>query len=166
MFGCADFETYGSGAITRWRIVTRKQQCNHCEQMFEANLNEYKIQCSTCKDRFREIRGNLSPEERDVWLRPYKVARREQRDLAQNSRWVREFAAKGSFTRAQFKELCAAYGKVCLCCRGKGPLVPDHVIPLESQGSNDITNIQPLCKRCNSRKGTKDTDYRLKHRRR
>ncbi len=160
---CADFETYGGRTITRWRIITGQQQCKHCGQMLEAKLNEHITHCAHCKDRFRELRQILSPEEREAWLSPYKVKKREQRERQINYRWVREFAAKGSFTPAEFKNLCAAYGNVCLCCGGTGPLVPDHVIPLESQGTNDISNIQPLCKSCNSRKGTESTDYRPNH---
>jgi 5-methylcytosine-specific restriction endonuclease McrA len=33
-------------------------------------------------------------------------------------------------------------------------------VPLLSGGTDDITNIQPLCAKCNSRKGIAHTDYR------
>lgn len=70
--------------------------------------------------------------------------------------------AEGSYTADEWKELCEKYGNKCLCCEQKKPLTADHVIPLAKGGSNGIGNIQPLCKTCNSSKGTKSIDYRQK----
>jgi 5-methylcytosine-specific restriction endonuclease McrA len=42
-------------------------------------------------------------------------------------------------------------------------LSPDHVRPLAKEGTNDLSNIQPLCHGkggCNNRKHTKWVDYR------
>lgn len=60
----------------------------------------------------------------------------------------------------EFKELCDAYGNICLRCGEEKPLSVDHVIPLCDGGSNSIDNIQPLCVDCNCIKGRKATDYR------
>lgn len=68
--------------------------------------------------------------------------------------------AKGSFTAEEFSELCKKYRNKCLCCGKKKKLTADHVVPLSKGGSNDISNIQPLCNSCNSKKGTKTIDYR------
>jgi len=68
----------------------------------------------------------------------------------------------GGVIKAQeWKDLCLLYGNKCLCCgRDDVSLTIDHVIPLTKGGSNTIDNAQPLCQSCNSRKGTKSTDYR------
>jgi 5-methylcytosine-specific restriction endonuclease McrA len=69
--------------------------------------------------------------------------------------------AQGSHTNAEWEALCALYGGHCLCC-GRKPdrLTADHVVPLIKGGNDDISNLQPLCRSCNSKKGTHTTDYR------
>lgn len=64
------------------------------------------------------------------------------------------------YTKTQWADLCSLYGNRCVACKRKRALAADHVIPLYAGGSDDILNIQPLCKSCNSRKGTDTTDYR------
>lgn len=68
--------------------------------------------------------------------------------------------AEGTFSLQEWIDLCDEYRNRCLRCLQNKPLTRDHVIPLSKGGSNWITNIQPLCKECNSAKGTKSTDYR------
>lgn len=49
-------------------------------------------------------------------------------------------------------------------CIGPGPhggtLSMDHIVPLSRGGADTANNIQPLCRVCNSRKGTRTIDYR------
>ncbi len=52
------------------------------------------------------------------------------------------------------------HGHICLCCGSTENLTIDHVIPIYYEGENSISNLQPLCSSCNSRKGTDSTDYR------
>lgn len=68
----------------------------------------------------------------------------------------------GNFTADEWEMVCEYYNYRCLACGKKKSLTADHVIPVSRGGSNDISNIQPLCKRCNSSKGTRTTDYRTK----
>ena len=68
--------------------------------------------------------------------------------------------AAGRFTAKEFESLCRKYNNKCLCCCTKKALTADHIRPLVAGGSNYISNIQPLCRPCNSRKGTKTIDYR------
>lgn len=49
---------------------------------------------------------------------------------------------------------CNNYGKNPNCTRNTG-LTVDHIIPASKGGSNDLENLQTLCKRCNSLKKDK-----------
>ncbi len=67
----------------------------------------------------------------------------------------------GSFTAEEFEELCERYGNRCLACgRTEIRLEADHIVTLTKGGSNDISNIQPLCGICNRRKFVAIVDYR------
>lgn len=54
----------------------------------------------------------------------------------------------------------AKYGKQCLCCGSTKKITIDHVVPVYHGGENNLDNLQPLCKSCNSRKNTSNKDYR------
>lgn len=67
----------------------------------------------------------------------------------------------GSYTAAQWQAMVQWFGGICLCCGSTGPLAADHVIPVSKGGTSWISNIQPLCKSCNSSKQHRhSTDYR------
>jgi 5-methylcytosine-specific restriction endonuclease McrA len=78
-------------------------------------------------------------------------------------RRARKRGAEGDHTLLEWQALCAEYGHRCLACGCSGMLLTqDHVVPLSRGGSDYISNIQPLCRSCNLRKGTKTIDYRLR----
>jgi 5-methylcytosine-specific restriction endonuclease McrA len=62
-----------------------------------------------------------------------------------------------------WRTLKARYDYTCLCCGRREPaieLTRDRIVPLDQGGSDDIANIQPLCRRCNGAKGARTIDYR------
>lgn len=131
----------------RERVLAKVKQwaINNKEKVNESNRRWAKNNPEKVTDRRRR------------WQRsnPDKVA------VHQHRRRVARANAAGSFTAAEWKALVEHYDHKCLCCgRSDIPMHVDHVIPLSKGGSNNIDNLQPLCKSCNSRKRDKTIDYR------
>ena len=74
----------------------------------------------------------------------------------------RRLSADGSHTKAEWETLKAQYNWTCPACGKREPeikLTEDHIIPLSKGGSDNIENIQPLDRSCNSKKRTKTIKY-------
>ena len=101
----------------------------------------------------RARRGPLHP----MWRGGYEWklhCNRQRRALKLNS--------GGSHSLEQWEALKDKYQHICLCCKKQEPfivLTEDHIIPLTLGGTDDISNIQPLCRSCNSRKNAKVIDF-------
>ena len=68
---------------------------------------------------------------------------------------ARKRGANGYHTQGEWEILKAQYNWTCPFCKRKEPeikLEQDHVIPLSRGGSDNIENIQPLCRSCNAKK--------------
>ena len=89
-------------------------------------------------------KGGINTKEKILWR-----ARRHR---------IRKIGNGGSHTFSEWETLKAQYNWTCPCCGKKEPeikLTEDHIIPLSKGGSDNIENIQPLCKSCNSKKYNK-----------
>lgn len=138
-------------------------RCKICN----AELNKQWRQKNPDKARANSYKQSAKLKERDPeywnrWLRN-DYAKDSAKYIAKvNARRARLLQCEGDYTAEQFAELCLTYGGICLCCESAdSPLTVDHVVPLSKGGSNNISNIQPLCRSCNSKKGAKTIDYRL-----
>jgi 5-methylcytosine-specific restriction protein A len=50
---------------------------------------------------------------------------------------------------------------LCLCCGDHQNLSVDHIVPINRGGENKLSNLQTLCRSCNSRKSDTYKDYRI-----
>lgn len=70
----------------------------------------------------------------------------------------------GTHTDQQWEALKRRCGYRCCKCQRlesvNNQLTRDHIIPISLGGTNNISNIQPLCRECNSVKGARIVDYR------
>lgn len=127
----------------------------------------------------RQWRASLSPDERKEFDRQGREKRREERaahrrewGIATGYKWhrvnpagqaaknarrrVKILQAEGYYSDADVLRLKELQGGKCACCRKKAKLEVDHIKPLVKGGTNWPSNLQLLCKPCNSRKAAKD----------
>ena len=120
----------------RARAIRLKSKLKHRKSRLEYGLKYY-------AEHKEEMRVKLL-----AWRRKNKAKVVQQVLL----RRYREKGISGSHTLEQWEELKKKYGLRCAKCKKKEVLTRDHIIPVTKGGSNDISNIQPLCRPCNSRK--------------
>lgn len=108
----------------------------------------------SCKPRdiASEVYRIRNPRYYDAYYVTHQVA-------SENGR-AKKLGIAGHIYPDDWRALCQQYEHRCLACGEPKRLVIDHVIPLSRGGAHDISNVQPLCWDCNSRKKTEATDYR------
>jgi len=84
--------------------------------------------------------------------RAWRAARPGIESVYQARRRARMAGGGGSHTVAERREKFALLGNVCIYCGEAKPLTVDHNIPIVRGGDDNIANILPACKPCNSRK--------------
>jgi 5-methylcytosine-specific restriction endonuclease McrA len=124
--------TVGRAASRRWR---------------EKNKDKHRAYC-----RLWQIENAEAKRQHD---KRYKDSHPEKQRQHKHARRARERDAEGEFTASEWSALKEKYENRCALCGSEEKLTIDHIVPLAKGGSNYISNIQPLCGRCNRTKGTK-----------
>jgi 5-methylcytosine-specific restriction endonuclease McrA len=92
-------------------------------------------------------------------VKEWRLCNKGKRQIESANR--RAEKSNGTLTNKEWSEIKNSFGNKCLCCgSNEKRLTVDHVIPLSKGGLHVKENIQPLCINCNSKKHTKETDYR------
>lgn len=102
--------------------------------------------------------GAWTPEKKKEYMRAYRTLNKDIINAISQHRRAKIKRAGGRFTVAEWQEVKAKNQYYCVICRtheSESRLTIDHIIPLSRGGNNNIENIQPLCKSCNSRKQDK-----------
>lgn len=123
------------------------RQCKKCKRW--KNIDKFTAHFTDCK----KCKWYMpKPQWRDF---EFGVLRADS-----NNYRAEKIGAQGTFTDDEWISLLEEYGHRCLACGTSKNITVDHIIPLSRGGSNAISNIQPLCFKCNLHKGTHVVDYR------
>jgi 5-methylcytosine-specific restriction endonuclease McrA len=95
------------------------------------------------------------PELSNASSRRWEAKHPELKAQYQATRYARRHGNGGSHTLAEWRTTCALFNNCCAYCGKAKPLSRDHDIPLSRGGRDDITNIIPACRSCNSSKRTR-----------
>lgn len=126
-------------------------------------LEDFNAEVIAAQDRYDFTRRGLDIPNDPSWLYSDQLASLVRYRLS-GLRTARLCRARfnGTHTKEEWAELKAMYGNRCLRC-GSTPVEKDHIVPLvDSDSSDSIDNLQPLCGHCNTSKGTKRINYRAK----
>lgn len=144
----------------------RKQHNEYNRCYYQNNRERLLVRASEYAQR-PEVKARIKQYAEDTreqmreWRRNWRKKNRARYLLHKYRRRQLERMAEGEYTDSQWRTLLSICNERCLACGSTSQLTVDHIVPLSRGGSNEITNIQPLCFRCNSGKsGRHSTDYR------
>lgn len=134
---------------------TRKV-CEICDKIFYI-ANSHKKQRFCSSDCYGKYEGQkFIGEKSKNWKGGVPI------NLMKHRRRMLERGVIGFFTEQEWENLKKKYDYMCLCCKKIEPeikLTKDHIIPLIKNGTDYISNIQPLCRSCNSIKHTRTINF-------
>lgn len=137
----------------------RRNQCNSCKNI--ENLRRIKndpnyVAPTRLSKEERRIRTNQSNKKwRENNAEKWKIINRARSHMRRTL---------GTINAEQWIAKVCKLGNKCLSCGISGEnkkLTIDHKTPVKHGGTNDISNLQPLCLDCNKSKFTKIIDFEL-----
>lgn len=154
----------------KWRDSNIEYERNRHRGQYKKNPEKYRDamrrwrQENPEKEKEKRNKYYLSnPERGRGYTKKWKEKHPEAAILQSVNRRAKIKEVGGTIRKGEWVSLKEKYGNKCLCCgRTDVSLTVDHVIPICLNGKNIIENIQPLCKKCNCRKGKNIIDYRPK----
>ena len=94
---------------------------------------------------------------KEYW-KDYKIKNREKIKANNQINRVKRKGAIGSFSGKEWLNILEKYNFRCVFCGvhdSISKMTVDHITPLSKGGTNYIENIQPLCFKCNRKKGNR-----------
>jgi 5-methylcytosine-specific restriction endonuclease McrA len=164
------------GHLRTFDVQRNRWKCQECETVSIKKgrrkwrmENPEKSKASRNRWKHAHPEKTLEYDRRRRLVSPEKIRENSRKWRKKNKYYIKAAIAKrrtmktkagGSFTSAEWNALCKKYKNKCLRCKKRRKLTADHVMPVSKGGTSNISNIQPLCGPCNSKKGTSCTDYR------
>lgn len=133
----------------RHKLVSRRWEINHPEQRREIQRNRVAKNPHKYYETKKQWR-DANPDKTKEYRKRYDDANKEKLFIRAHKRRT----TPGDWNPQAIRELKESYG-FCVYCGKKKKLTIDHVVPIDRGGTNDMDNLVPACKSCNSRKNTK-----------
>ena len=93
------------------------------------------------------------PERHKAGMRKWQLENRDAKNAIEAKRRALKLKAEGSYTSADIQALLLKQNRICNGCQKKLEMYTiDHITPLSRGGSNFPSNLQLLCRSCNSKK--------------
>ena len=157
---CSDFSLLKNSPNIGLTLAERAKnyRIKHIDKIYNKCMecnNQKSIKAILCKkcDALINRTGDKSP---------YYKGGYENHLWHNRQRYLKKKGIDGNHTMEEWLELKKKYNYMCLCCKKSEPeitLSEDHIIPISKNGTDDISNIQPLCRSCNSRKYNKIINF-------
>lgn len=156
-------ESLRSSEIEKWqqelrdkKIISTWTQDGHEYSAF-LTFDKHNSRYAVTEDGKPSRRRRKTPEPPIGFLDEAALKRRQNEidweRHANKLRQARERGAEGSHTKEEWESLKKLANYQCANCKRQEPeieLTEDHIIPISKGGNNYISNIQPLCRSCNS----------------
>jgi len=114
-----------------------------------ASSHPENVRASSRKHRLK------TKEKQRIQTRTWRAAHPDLVHIQKNRRRARLAGAVGSYSVQEWLALLESFGGKCGYCGSEVGIHPEHRQPLSRGGSNDIANIIPACRPCNSWKNVK-----------
>lgn len=155
-------QTYCIACWKAKRLVTRKRNGETGRQWRKLNREKARASCRRYYRRHREAQlqrmkrwRSVKPDAAYKAVKSWRSRNKDKTAVYASNRLGRVRGAQGNFTPAQWKDCCQRYGNKCAYCGLERKLTVQHIVPVSRGGSNNIDNIAPACRPCNSRIHTK-----------
>lgn len=89
------------------------------------------------------------------WLPDYAAGYKRRDELSPQERAGEQRSARGKISPSKRLRIYRRDGFECVVCGSNDDLTLDHIVPFSDNGSDDDSNLQTMCRSCNSRKGTR-----------
>jgi 5-methylcytosine-specific restriction endonuclease McrA len=140
--------------------------CKKCQyERNKESIKKHKERLNKWKNDNREhlrkqSRGYRNKKITTMTLEELIIFRKKRQEYKRIHR-AKKYGNGGRHSEKEWLELLDICNNCCVACGATENLSKDHIIPLTLGGSDDISNIQPLCRSCNSSKNRwKAIDYR------
>lgn len=145
--------------LIRRGLMARSSRCKACGK---AQTYEWRAKNRATAAKIQRDYRNRHPERVkaavDAWLaaNPDYERERSSRRAKQNPE-IHAARARAHRLKKTRCEVAAILNSPCAYCGGVATEI-DHVVPLSRGGGNEMTNLAPACRRCNSSKGNRSLE--------